>query len=117
MKRVRNASVLAVGIAVAIMGIATPSFAQPVEIRAAWTVPPPLQLVPVFEAGQSVLKHYGKSYVLKPTYFRATPTMITGLAGNEIDLAMLGPSQMNLAVLNAGMKDLRIISDEILDGG
>src|SRR5437870_2533760 len=96
MKRISRASGLITGVVMALLGIASSSSAQPVEIRAAWTVPPPLQLVPVFDVAKpNVLKHYGKSYTLKPINFRATPLMITGLGANEIDLAMLGPSQLN----------------------
>ena len=73
-------------------------------------------MVPVWSAKAGITVHNNKSYVLKPTYFKASPLMITAMAVNEIDVVMLGPSQLNIAVGNAGLGDLRVISDEIVDG-
>lgn len=112
----RYASALMASIAAVLFSGAVPSQAQPVEIRAAWTVPAPINFFPLFETKPNVMKHYGKSYTLKPVYFRATPLMTQGLASNEIDIALLGPATLNVAVINAGFKDLRILADEIRDG-
>jgi NitT/TauT family transport system substrate-binding protein len=42
--------------------------------------------------------------------------MVTALANNEVDVANLAYSTLPIAVLNAGISDLRIISDEFQDG-
>lgn len=118
-KTIRNAANVVVAAAVLLIGCIValaPANSQPVEIRIGWNVPPPLQMVPIWTTKPGITVHHGKSYVLKPVYFRGSPLMITALAANEVDVVMLGPSQMNLAVANAGFNDLRIIADEILDG-
>lgn len=93
-----------------------PAAAQPVELRIATFAPPPLELTLVWNEKPGITRHYGKSYTIKPVAFRASPLMITGIAANEVDLVHLGPSQLNLAVANAGLSDLRILAEEIVDG-
>jgi sulfonate transport system substrate-binding protein len=89
--------------------------AEPVRIRAGW-VAVPASLLPILFAEPSVAKHQGSSYVLEPVFFSASPAMISALAGGDLDLAALGYSSFSLAVLNAGISDLRIVADEIQDG-
>src|SRR5438128_12701116 len=119
LKLLRNAANVATA-AAALLAVGaltlTSASSEPVEIRIGWNVPPPLQMVPVWTAKPGIAVHHGKSYVLKPVYFRATPLMITALGVNEVDVVMVGPSQLNIAVGNAGFGDLRVIADEILDG-
>jgi sulfonate transport system substrate-binding protein len=100
-------------IAVALAGNAD---AEPVKIRAGWVVAP-ASLVPVLFAKQGLAKHQGKSYLFEPVYFGASPPQITGLSVGELEIAALGFSSFPFAVQNAGLTDLRIIADEIQDGG
>ena len=51
--------------------------AEPVKIRAGWVVAP-ASLIPVLFAKQGLARHQGKSYVLEPVYFSASPAQITG---------------------------------------
>jgi NitT/TauT family transport system substrate-binding protein len=90
--------------------------AEPVKIRAGWVVAP-ASLVPVLFANKSVAKHLGKSYTYETIYYGASPKQITGFGVNELDIAALGFSSFPFAVQNAGLRDLRIIADEIQDGG
>lgn len=90
--------------------------AEPVKIRAGWVVAP-ASLVPVLFALKGVTKHLGKSYSYDPIYYGASPKQITALNVGELDIAALGYSSFPFAVQNGGLTDLRIIADEIQDGG
>jgi NitT/TauT family transport system substrate-binding protein len=89
--------------------------AEPVKIRLAWTVPV-ANTAPLLPLKKELMTHLGKSYTLEPMHFQGTPQMITALAANELEVADLAYSSLAAAIQNAGMKDLRIISDEFQDG-
>jgi sulfonate transport system substrate-binding protein len=86
-----------------------------VKIRAAWIVTPP-SLLPILFPKPGIGTHQGKSYDLEVTHFANSPTQITALAAGEIELGTLNFASFPIAVLNAGMSDLRIICDETQDG-
>jgi ABC-type nitrate/sulfonate/bicarbonate transport system substrate-binding protein len=106
---------LAIAGAVTIMLVGNAN-AEPVKIRAGWVVAP-ASLIPVLFAKQGLARHQGKSYLLEPVYFSASPAQITAMSVNELEIAALGFSSFPFAVQNAGLADLRIIADEIQDGG
>jgi sulfonate transport system substrate-binding protein len=89
--------------------------AEPVVIRNSYVVPvsdwPPMIL-----AKKDLAKHWGKSYVMEATRYQGTPAMITALANNELDVAGLAYSTLGLAISNAGISDLRVVSDNFRDG-
>lgn len=89
--------------------------AEPVKIRFGWAVVP-ASMVPLFPEMKGKLAHYGKSYVLEPIHFRGTPQMVTAQASGDIDISTLAYSSFALAIENAQLKDLRVISDEFQDG-
>src|SRR5215475_4989271 len=89
--------------------------AEPVKIRASWTVPVANWASLLLEK-KDLAKHLGQSYVLEDVRVNGTPPMITALAAGEIEIGDLAYSSIALAVENAGMDDLRIISDEFQDG-
>jgi sulfonate transport system substrate-binding protein len=93
----------------------TGSSAEPVKIRASWTVPVANWASLLLEK-KDLAKHMGQSYVLEDVRFNGTPPMITALATGDIEIGDLAYSSFALAVENAGMDDLRIISDEFQDG-
>jgi sulfonate transport system substrate-binding protein len=88
---------------------------SPVKIRVAW-VAPLSNWASIWMEKKDLAKHLGKSYQIETTRFAGTPPMITALANNEVDIANLAYSTFPIAVLNAGLDDLRIISDEFQDG-
>src|SRR5580692_3891661 len=87
----------------------------PVKIRVGWVVIP-ASMAPLVLAKKDILKHFGQSYVAEATHFEGTPPVITALAAGELDIGPLAFSSFALAIQNAGMDDLRVISDEIQDG-
>src|ERR1700704_6826922 len=87
----------------------------PVKIRVAWVVPVSNWASILLEK-KDLARHLGKSYVLEPVRFAGTPPMIAALANNELEIANLAYSTFAIAVQNAGMTDLRVISDEFRDG-
>jgi NitT/TauT family transport system substrate-binding protein len=89
--------------------------ADPVKIRVAW-VAPVANWASILLEKKDLMQHHGKTYVMEPTRFQATPAMITALATNELEVANLAFSSFALAVENAGLTDLRIIADEFQDG-
>ena len=88
---------------------------QPVKIRVAWIAPVSNWASLLLEK-KDLARHLGKSYVLEPTRYVGTPQMITALANNELEVASLAFSTLPLAILNAGLSDLRVIADELQDG-
>jgi NitT/TauT family transport system substrate-binding protein len=103
-------------VAIGLIGVGADAVrAEPVKIRVSWTVPvanwPSLLL-----EKKDLAKHLGQSYVLEDVRFNGTPPMITALASGDIEIANLAYSSLALAVENAGMDDLRVISDEFQDG-
>jgi sulfonate transport system substrate-binding protein len=89
--------------------------AEPVKIRVGWVVVP-ASLAPLVLEKKGLLKHFGQSYVAEITHFEGTPPVITALAAGELDIGPLAFSSFGLAIQNAHMDDLRVISDEIQDG-
>jgi sulfonate transport system substrate-binding protein len=88
--------------------------ADPLKITEGWVAPG--NWASIWLQKKDLAKHYGKSYVMAPEHFVGTPPMITALANNQIDIANLAYSTLGIAVGNAGLDDLRIISDEFQDG-
>jgi ABC-type nitrate/sulfonate/bicarbonate transport system substrate-binding protein len=99
----------------AAMALTGAAHAQPVVIRNSYVVPvsdwPPMIL-----AKKDLAKHWGKSYVMEATRYQGTSAMITALANNELDVAGLAYSTLGLAISNAGISDLRVVSDGFRDG-
>jgi NitT/TauT family transport system substrate-binding protein len=97
------------------VGAASAQAADPVKIRFGWAVVP-ASMVPLFPEIKDKLKHYGKSYTLDALRFQGTPQMVTAQATGDIDISTLAFSTIALAIQNARMNDLRVISDEFQDG-
>src|SRR6202140_2929523 len=93
-----------------------PAQPAPVKIRVGWVVVP-ASAAPLVLEKKDILKHFGQSYVAEATRFEGTPPVITALAAGELDIGPLAFSSFGLAIQNARMDDLRVISDEIHDGG
>ena len=110
MRRLTQGLIIALAI-----GASHVAMADPVKIRASWTVPVSNWMSILLEK-KDLMTHLGKSYVLEPTRYTGTPLMVTALANGELDVANLTFSAIGLAVQNAGLDDLRIISDEFQDG-
>ncbi len=87
----------------------------PVKIRIGWIVIP-ASMAPLVLEKKDILKHFGQSYVAEAIRFEGTPPVITALASGEVDIGPLAFSSFALAIQNALMDDLRIVSDESQDG-
>lgn len=104
--------------AAALLGVVAMSSAaqaDPVKIRLSYIVPVSNWATILF-AKPELAKHLNKSYTFEAVHFQSTPTLIQALAAGEIEIANLGYTSLPLAITNAGMKDLRVISDELQDG-
>ncbi len=88
--------------------------AEPLQISEAWVAPG--NWASIWLQKKDLARHYGKSYVLVPQHFVGTPPMVTALAANQVDIANLAYSTLGIAIENAGLTDLRIVSDEFQDG-
>ena len=95
--------------------IARTAAADPVAIRIGWVIVPN-SLAPILFTPPGVAQHLGKTYTYEPKYYRATNLEITAMAAGELDIAGFGFSTLPLAIQNARMSDLRIITDETADG-
>jgi len=108
--RTANALLLA-----AILLWAVGACADPVKIRLSYVVPVG-NWAPILFEHPGLARHLGKSYSFEAVHFQGTPQMITALGAGELEIADLAFSSFAIAVLNAGMTDLRVISDEFQDG-
>lgn len=89
--------------------------AEPLTIRVGWGVLPG-ELPPILFAKQGIARHLGQSYRMAAIHFAGSSPMITAIAAKDIDIAPLAFSSFALAVENARLDDLKIISDEYQDG-
>ena len=89
--------------------------AEPVKIRLSYIVPVSNWATMLFQT-PGLAQHLGKSYTFETVHFQGTPELITALNVGEIEIANLGFTTLPIAINNAGMRDLRIIADELQDG-
>lgn len=89
--------------------------AEPLKIRGAW-VAPLANLASVWLQKKDLAVHYGQSYLFEPVRYAGTPPMITAIANNELEIGNLAFSTLPIAIVNAGMDDIRVISDDFRDG-
>jgi sulfonate transport system substrate-binding protein len=86
------------------------------NIRWGYVLPPIAEIAGIFTTKPELLKHWNKSYTFEPKFVRGSPVLVTALAAGEIEVANLGFSTFNQAVVNAGLSDMRVIGDEVEDG-
>src|SRR5689334_21852639 len=89
--------------------------AEPLLIRNSYVVPV-ANWEPMIVEKKDLAKHWGTSYVMEAVRYQGTPPMITALANGELEIANLAYSTLGIAIENAGISDLRVISDEFRDG-
>lgn len=107
-----------VGLAVlvlALVGGVPAQSAEPYQIRIGWVVAGADLATLMFEK-PGLAVHAGKSYTPELIHFQGTSTEMTALATGELDVAALAYSTFALGVVNAGMQDLRVVSDVFQDG-
>jgi len=75
-------------------------FAEPVTIRAGYGATPATMMGLVFEK-TDVMKHYGKSYVVKRAFYPASTQQVQAFAAKELDVGFLAYPSFAFAVLNA----------------
>jgi sulfonate transport system substrate-binding protein len=109
--RVKSLLVAAVFAATGVSG----AQAEPVKIRLSYIAPVSNWATMLFQKPE-LARHLGKSYTFEAIPFQGTPQLITALNVGEIQIANLGFTTLPIAITNAGMSDLRIISDELQDG-
>jgi NitT/TauT family transport system substrate-binding protein len=100
--------------AVLVFGVGL-AHADPLKIRGAW-VAPLSNWASIWLQKKDVAVHYGKSYEYEAIRYGGTPTMITAIANNELEIGDLAFSTLPIAIENAGMDDIRVISDDFQDG-
>ncbi|HEV8014942.1 MAG TPA: ABC transporter substrate-binding protein [Stellaceae bacterium] len=102
-------------IVLGVLVLAGAAQAEPVKLRIGWIVPAGDAPLALF-GKPGIAQHEGKSYTLEFTHFTGTPPMISAISADEVDLAPFAFSSFALAVENAKLEDLRIISDCFRDG-
>ena len=89
--------------------------ADPVKIRLSYVVAPS-DWAPLLPEKPELLTNNGKSYQLEVVRVNGTPALVQAMAANEIEVGNHSYSSLGIAIQNAGMDDLRIISDQFQDG-
>src|SRR3984957_1731847 len=92
-----------------------PAHADPLKIRGAW-VAPLANLASIWMQKKDLADHFGQSYQFEAVRYAGTPPMITAIANNELEIGNLAFSTLPIAIGNAGMDDIRVISDDFQDG-
>lgn len=105
----------AAAILLAVLCWAGVASAEPYHLRIGWVVAG-ADVATLMFAKPGLAPHAGKSYIPELTHFEGTSTAMQALATGELDTAALAYSTFALGILNAGMKDLRVVSDEFQDG-
>jgi NitT/TauT family transport system substrate-binding protein len=111
----RSIQLALAAIVAAAFAYAPGAFADPLKIRTSYVVPV-ANWASLLPAKADLMTNLNKTYSLDVTRFQGTPPMITALASNQLDIGDLAYSSFALAVQNAGLTDLRIISDDFQDG-
>jgi NitT/TauT family transport system substrate-binding protein len=88
---------------------------EPVKLRVGWVVPITDWALFMVEK-RDLARHFGRSYLMEPVRFASSPSVITAMANNELEIGNLAFSTLALAIQNAGMDDLRVIADLFQDG-
>lgn len=101
--------------ALALFALSGAATAEPLQVRVSWTAPVS-DWASIWLEKKDLARNYGKSYVFNAVRYRGTPPMITALANNELEIASLAYSTLPIAVENAGMDDMRVISENFEDG-
>jgi len=101
--------------ALGLIGVGTANSAEPVKIRMSW-VAPVANWASIILEKKDLAKHMGKSYTVESVRYQGTPQMITAIANNELEVSNLAYSSLAIAIENAGLDDIRVISDEFQDG-
>src|ERR1700678_3279426 len=109
------AAFAAVLLGAGLFGAGAAQAAEAVKIRLSYVVPISNWASMLVEK-KDLARNLGKSYQLEITRFAGTPPMITALAAGELDIANLTYPTLPIDIQNAGMDDLRVISDEFQDG-
>jgi NitT/TauT family transport system substrate-binding protein len=102
------------GVALLLLGVGLAQ-ADPLQIRGAW-VAPLANWSSVWLQKKDLAVHFGQSYTFEPTRYAGTPPMITAIANNELEIGNLAFSTLPIAIVNAGMDDIRVITDDFQDG-
>jgi NitT/TauT family transport system substrate-binding protein len=89
--------------------------ADPVKIRLSYVIAPS-DWAPLLPEKPDLLEHNGKSYQLEVVRVVGTPALVQAMANNEIEIGNHSYSSLGIAIQNAGMDDLRVISDQFQDG-
>ena len=95
--------------------LGTAQAADPVKIRLSYVIAPS-DWAPLLPEKPDLLKHNGKSYQLEVVRVVGTPALVQAMANNEIEIGNHSYSSLGIAIQNAGMDDLRVISDQFQDG-
>ncbi|HEY1746400.1 MAG TPA: ABC transporter substrate-binding protein [Xanthobacteraceae bacterium] len=92
-----------------------PAMTEPLQVRVSWTAPVS-DWASIWLEKKDLARNYGKTYVFDAVHYRGTPPMITAFGANELDIGSLAYSTLPIAVENAGMDDMRVISENFEDG-
>jgi NitT/TauT family transport system substrate-binding protein len=109
MKRIVSAIVAMVIGCVSLLAVETSLKADPVKIRLAYGIIPGV-ISPLLFQKPEILKHYGKTYTVEPTYIRATSIALQGMASGDVDVSYLSFTALASAIINGGL-DLKVIGD------
>jgi NitT/TauT family transport system substrate-binding protein len=97
------------------LGMGPSRAAEPYHLRIGWVVASG-DLATLMFAKPGLAPHAGKTYIPELIHFEGTSTSMQALATGEVDTGALAYSTFALGVINAGMDDLRVISDGFQDG-
>ena len=84
--------------------------AQPLNIRIGWANTP-ATISPLLFQKTDIMRHYGRSYTVQAIRFTGTTPALAALQSGALDIGSVSFSNIGAAIVQQGMKDLRIVAD------
>jgi NitT/TauT family transport system substrate-binding protein len=94
---------------VAVLHAATAS-AQPLNIRIGWANTP-ATISPLLFQKTDIMRHHGRFYTVEAIKFTGTTPALEAMKAGTLDIGSMSFSNIGAAIVQQGMKDLRIIAD------
>ena len=88
----------------------TAASAQPLNIRIGWANTP-ATISPLLFQKTDIMRHYGRSYTVQAIRYTGTTPALAAMQAGTLDIGSVSFSNIGAAILQQGMKDLRIIAD------
>jgi NitT/TauT family transport system substrate-binding protein len=100
---------------VLVSALSSVAVAEPIKMRVGWANVSSHMTSIVALAPKELYKHWGKSYIVEPTFIAGSGPSLTAIAANEIELGGMSAQALVLAVTEAKI-DMKVIGQQVSGG-